>query len=88
MKHARGNIHRFQGYLLLHYNTDPVQKYHAQGQSYHFKTLPFGLSTAPHGIHGGGKGGQTDGFMQRYKYPPAPRRLVGKSQIPQKLSPA
>ena len=32
-----------------------------------------------HEIHGGGIGGQTDGFTEAYENPPVPRRLVGQS---------
>ena len=41
-----------------------------------------------HGIHGSGKGGQTDVFTQGYKNPPVPRWLVGQSHIPPNLSPS
>ena len=51
-------------------------RFHIQGQSYQFKALPFGLSTAPME------------FTERYKNPPVPRRLVGESHIPPNLSPA
>ena len=64
-------------------------RFHIQGQSYQFKALPFGLSTAPqHGVHSGGQRGQTDGLTEGYKNPPVPRRLVGESHVPPNLSPA
>ena len=33
------------------------------------------------------KGGEIDGHTQGFKKPPAPRRLVGESQLPPGLSP-
>ena len=63
-------------------------RFHVEGQTYQFKALPFGLSTAPLGVHCSGKGGETDGNTQGYNNPPVPRRLVGESQVPLSLSPA
>ena len=40
------------------------------------------------GVHSGGQRGQTDGFIEGYKNPPVPRRLVGESHVPPNLSPA
>ena len=40
-----------------------------------------------HGVHCRNKGVETDGHTQGYKNPPAPKRLVGESQIPPGLSP-
>ena len=54
---------------------------HSQGPT----LWPFHSS---HGVHSGGQRGQTDGFTEGYKNPPVPRRLVGKSFVPQFLSPA
>ena len=45
-----GYLHRFQGCILPHTNSQSVQEVHAfshPGWSYQFKALPFGLSTAP-----------------------------------------
>ena len=39
------------------------------------------------GVHSSGQRGQTDGFTERYKNPPVPRRLIGPGQIPPNLSP-
>ena len=61
--------------------------FHIQGQSYQFKALPFGLSTAPMEFTVVARG-QTDGFTEGYKNPPVPRRLVGESHVPPNLSPA
>ena len=47
-----GYLHRFQGGILPHTDSEPVLQYilfHIQGQSNQFKALPFGLSTAPQG---------------------------------------
>ena len=41
-----GNLHRFQGRILPHTNSQSV-RFHIQGRSYQFKAPPFGLSTAP-----------------------------------------
>ena len=45
-----GHVHRIQGHLLPHNNSNPVQEIpvfsHCVSESYQFKTLPFGLSTA------------------------------------------
>ena len=62
-------------------------RFHVQGQTYQFKALPFGLSTAPLEFTDS-KGGETDGHSQGYKNPPVPRRLVGESHIPPGLSSA
>ena len=45
-----GNVHRLQGRLLPHTHTKPIKKtpeISGTGQTYQFKALPFGLSTAP-----------------------------------------
>ena len=39
-----------------------------------------------HGVHGGGKGGLTDGFTQGYKNPSVPIQLASLSQISPNLS--
>ena len=48
-------------------------RFHIQGQTYQFKALPFGLSTAPMEFTVIAKGGKTDGCTQGYKDPPLPR---------------
>ena len=84
-----GYFHRLQGRILPHTNSQSVQevRFHIQGQSYQFKALPFGLSTA-YGVHSGGQRGQIDGLTEGYKNPPVPRQLDGESHIPPNLSPA
>ena len=45
-----GHLDRLQGRLLPYTNTGTIQeisRFHLQGQTYQFKALPFGLSTAP-----------------------------------------
>ena len=74
-------------HIPIHSQSRKYMRFHIQGQSYQFKALPFGLSTAP-GVHSDGQRGQTDGFTVRYKNQPVPRRLVGESHIPPNLSPA
>ena len=72
------NVHRLQGRLLPHSNTDPVQEIPTFSCSR--SILPIqSIVHNTHGIHGG-KGGQTDGFTQGYKNPPVPTGLVGQSQ--------
>ena len=58
-------------------------RFHVQGQTYQFKALLFGLSTAPMEFTVLAKEVNTQG----YKNPPVLRRLVGESQIPTPLSP-
>ena len=44
-----GHLHRIQGCILPYTNSQSIQevmRFHIQGQSYQFKALPFGLSTA------------------------------------------
>ena len=44
-----GHLHRLQGCILPYTNSQSrkYMRFHIQGQSYQFKGLPFGLSTAP-----------------------------------------
>ena len=44
-----GHLHRLQGRILPYPNSQSrkYMRFHIQGQSYQFKALPFGLSTAP-----------------------------------------
>ena len=52
-------------HIPIHSQSRKYIRFHIQGQSYQFKALPFGLSTAPiHGVHSGGQRGQTDGFYR------------------------
>ena len=74
-------------HIPIHSQSRKYMRFHIQGQSYQFKALPFGLSTAPMEFSGGQRG-QTDGFTEGYKNPLVPRRLVGESYIPPNLSPA
>ena len=60
-------------HIPIHSQSRKYMRFHIQGQSYQFKALPFGLSTAP---------------TERYKNPPVHRRLVGESHTPPNLSPA
>ena len=62
--------------------------FHLQGQSYQFKALPFGLSTALMEFTVVAKDVKLCGFTEGYKNPPVPRRLVGETHIPPNLSPA
>ena len=47
-------------------------RFHIQGQTYQFKALSFGLSTALMEFTSG-KGGETDGHTQGYNDPSIPR---------------
>ena len=60
-------------------------RFHAHGQSYQFRALQFGLSTAPMESTVMVK---VKLITKGYKNPPVPRRLVGQSQIPPNLTPA
>ena len=42
-----GHLHRLQGRILPYPNSQQYMRFHIQGQSYQFKALPFGPSTAP-----------------------------------------
>ena len=59
-------------------------RFHVQGQTYQFRALRFGLSTAPLEFTVIAK----EVKLQGYKNAPVPRRLVGETHIPPGLSPA
>ena len=85
-----GHLSRLQRRLLPHTNTGTTQE--IPQISYPGPDLPIQGTTlwsvhSPHGIHGSGQRGETDGLTQGYKDPPVPRRLVGESQIQTTLSP-
>ena len=61
------------------------ERFHVQGQTYQFKALPFGLSTAPLEFTVVAKEVKLKAI---HKNLPVPRRLVGESYIPPGLSPA
>ena len=63
-------------------------RFHVQGQTYQFKALPFGLSTAPLEFTVIAKEVKLMAIRKGIKDPPVPRRLVGDSHIPPGLSPA
>ena len=86
-----GHLHRLQGRILPHTNSQSVQEVHAFSQP--GSVLPVQSPTlrpfhSTQGVHSGGQRGQTDGITEGYKNPPVPRRLVGESHIPPNLSPA
>ena len=86
-----GHLHGFQGRILPHTNSKSVQEEHAF--SHPGLVLPVQSYTlwpvhSTHGVRSGGQRCQTDGFIEGYKDPPVPRRLVGQSQVPPYLSPA
>ena len=86
-----GHVHRLQGRVLPHTNSQSVQEVHAF--SHPGSVLPVQGPTlwsvhSTHGVHSGGQGDQTDGFTEGYKNPPVPRRLGGESHIKPNLSPA
>ena len=72
-------------HIPIHSQSRKYMRFHIQGQSYQFKALPFGLSTAPMEFTVVAKEVK---LMEGYKNPPVPRRLVGESHIPSNLSPA
>ena len=86
-----GYLHRFQGRLLPHTNSQSVQEVHVFSRP--GSVLPGQSPTlwpvhSTNGIHRGSQRGQIDGFTEGYKDPPVPRRLVGESQVLPYLSPA
>ena len=86
-----GYLHRFQGRIVPHTNSQSVQDVHLFSRP--GSVLPVQSPTlcpvhSTNGVHSGGQRGQTDGFTEPYKDPPVPRRLVGQSQVPPYLSPA
>ena len=86
-----GNLHRFQGLILPHTNSQSVQDVHAFSRP--GSVLPVQSPTlwpvhSTHGVHSGGQRGQTDGLTEGYKNAAVPRRLVSESHIPPNLSPA
>ena len=86
-----GHIHRFQGRILPHTNSQSVQEVHAFSPS--GSVLPVQSPSlwpvhSPHGVHSGHQRGQTHGTSKGYKDPPVPRRLAGESLYPRHLSPA
>ena len=86
-----GHLHRFQRHLLPHSYTGTVQevpKISCPGSDIPVQGPALWSVHSTLGVHCGGKGGETNGFMQGYKDPPVPRRLVGESHIPPGLSPA
>ena len=88
-----GYLHRFQGRILPHTNSQSVQEVHAFLRP--GSVLPVQSPTqsvwpvhSTNVIHSGGQRGQTDGLVEGYKNPPVPRQLVGEGNIPPNLSPA
>ena len=83
-----GHLHRLQGRILPHTNHSQSKKFmrfHIQGQSYQFKALPFGLSTAPMEFTVVAKEVK---LMALQKGIRIHQYLVGESHIPPNLSPA
>ena len=67
-----GHLHRLQGRILPHTNSQSVQEVHAFSHARSF--LPVQSPTlrnvhSTHGVHSGGQRGQTDGFTEGYKNP-------------------
>ena len=86
-----GHLHRLQGHILPHTNSQSVHEVHAfshPGSVLSVQSPTLWSVHSTHGVHSGGQRGQTDGFTEGYKNPPVPRRLVGESHIPPYLSPA
>ena len=84
-----GHIHRLQGCILPHTNSQSVQEVHAFLHQGPVLPVPSPTLWSVHStVHSGGQRGQTDGLTEGYKNPPVPRRLVGESHVPPNLSPA
>ena len=75
-------------HIPIHSQSRKYMCFHLQGQSYQFKALPFGLSTALVEFTVVAKDVKLYGFTEGYKNLPVPRRLVGETHIPPNLSPA
>ena len=85
-----GHLNRFQGRLLPYTNTGTVQE--ISEISCPRSDIPVQGSAlwsvhSTLGVYCDSKRGETDGHAQGYKDPPVPRRLVGESHIPPRLSP-
>ena len=86
-----GHLNRLQGCLFPHTNTGTIQEIpeiSCPGANIPIQSLTFRSVNSTLGVHCSSKVGETDGYIQGYKDPPVPRRLVSKSQIPRSLSPA
>ena len=86
-----GNLSRLQGCLLPYTDTVTVQeilKVPCPGPDLPIQGTALRSVHSAHGVHCVSKGGETDGHTQGYKDPPIPRRLVGESRIPPRLSPS
>ena len=86
-----GHLHRLQGCILPHTNSQSVQEVHAflpPGSVLPIQSPTLRPFHSTHGIHSGGQRGQTDGFTEGYKNPTIPRQLVGENHIPPNLSQA
>ena len=82
---GRGHIHRFQGRILPHTNSQSVQEVHVflpPGSVLPVQSPSLWPVHSPHGVHSGGQRGQTHGTSEGYKDPPVPRRLAGESLYP------
>ena len=74
-------------HIPVHMQSRKYLRFHFQNQSYQFKALPFGLSTAPMEFTFVVKEAQFNGSIPRYKDPPVPRRLVDSSPYQRILPP-
>ena len=86
-----GHLHRLQGRIFPHTNSQSVQEVHAFSHPESVlivQSSPLWSVHSTYEVHSGGQRGQTDGLTEGYKNPPVPRRLVGESHVPPNLSPA
>ena len=86
-----GYLNRLQGCLLPYTNTGTVQEIaeiSCTGSDIPVQGTAIQFVHSTHGVYCNSQVGETDGHTPGYKDPPVPRRLVGKSQIPPRLSPA
>ena len=85
-----GHLDRLQGCLLSHTNTGTFQEISqisCPGPDITIQGTSLWSVHSASGVHCDSKGGETDGHTQGYKNPPVPRRLVGTSHFPPRLSP-
>ena len=77
-----GNVHRLKEHLFPHTSLHTIQEvpvFLCQKSILPIQSTTLWSVHNIHEIHSGGQGDKTDGFTQRFKDPPVPRQLVGKS---------
>ena len=84
-----GHLNRLQRRLLPYTHTPEVAKISqisCPRSDLPVQSTTFWPLNSSYGVHCSSQRSKTDGYKQRYKNPPVPRRLVGESQLPLSLS--